>query len=104
MLTHKQVAQLHPLSSYAITKKMPEWVLFHQFSISENNYIRVTSAVSPELFMQLVPQYYFSNLPPSESKDILQQASGHLPTTAMDKDQDVCDKCPDATEQRCTVQ
>lgn len=49
MLTHKQVAQLHPLSSYAITKKMPEWVLFHQFSISENNYIRVTSAVSPEL-------------------------------------------------------
>lgn len=104
MLTHKQVAQLHPLSSYAITKKMPEWVLFHQFSISENNYIRVTSAVSPELFMQLVPQYYFSNLPPSESKDILQQASGHLPTTAMNKDQEVCDKCPDATEQRCTVQ
>ncbi|XP_034351120.1 putative pre-mRNA-splicing factor ATP-dependent RNA helicase DHX32 [Arvicanthis niloticus] len=104
MLTHKQVAQLHPLSSYSITKKMPEWVLFHQFSISENNYIRVASAVSPELFMQLVPQYYFSNLPPSESKDILQQASGHLPTTAVSKDQDVCDKCPDATEQRCTIQ
>ncbi|XP_051001428.1 putative pre-mRNA-splicing factor ATP-dependent RNA helicase DHX32 [Acomys russatus] len=104
MLTHKQVAQLHPLSSYAITKKMPEWVLFHQFSISENNYISVTSAVSPELFMQLAPQYYFSNLPPSESKDILQQASGHLPTTAVKKDQDVCDKCPDATEQRCIIQ
>ncbi|EDL17782.1 putative pre-mRNA-splicing factor ATP-dependent RNA helicase DHX32 isoform b [Mus musculus] len=104
MLTHKQVAQLHPLSSYSITKKMPEWVLFHQFSISENNYIRVASAVSPELFMQLVPQYYFSNLPPSESKDILQQAAGHLPTETVNKDQDVCDKCPDATEQRCTIQ
>lgn len=104
MLTHKQVAQLHPLSSYSITKKMPEWVLFHQFSISENNYIRVASAVSPELFMQLVPQYYFSNLPPSESKDILQQAADHLPTTAVNKDQDVCDKCPEAPEQRCSIQ
>ncbi|XP_060237318.1 putative pre-mRNA-splicing factor ATP-dependent RNA helicase DHX32 isoform X2 [Meriones unguiculatus] len=104
MLTHKQVAQLHPLSSYSISKKMPEWVLFHEFSISENNYIRVTSAVSPELFMELVPQYYFSNLPPSESKDILQQASGHLPTTARKEDQDECEKCPDTTEQRCTIQ
>lgn len=104
MLTHKQVAQLHPLSSYSITKKMPEWVLFHQFSIAENNYISVASAVSPGLFMQLVPQYYFSNLPPSESKDILQQASSHLPTTAVKKDQDGCDKCPDAAEQRCSIQ
>lgn len=55
-------------------------------------------------FMQLVPQYYFSNLPPSESKDILQQASSHLPTTAVKKDQDGCDKCPDAAEQRCSIQ
>lgn len=54
--------------------------------------------------MQLVPQYYFSNLPPSESKDILQQAADHLPTTAVNKDQDVCDKCPEAPEQRCSIQ
>ncbi|XP_040342672.1 putative pre-mRNA-splicing factor ATP-dependent RNA helicase DHX32 isoform X2 [Herpailurus yagouaroundi] len=49
MLTHKQVAQLHPRSGYSITKKMPEWVLFHKFSIAENNYIRITSEISPEL-------------------------------------------------------
>ncbi|XP_012877339.1 PREDICTED: putative pre-mRNA-splicing factor ATP-dependent RNA helicase DHX32 [Dipodomys ordii] len=105
MLTHKQVAQLHPLSTYSITKKMPEWVLFHQFSISENNYIRVTSAISPELFMQLAPQYYFSNLPPSESKDILQQVMDHLsPLSTMKKEEDACDKCPDTPEQRCTLQ
>ncbi|XP_048193996.1 putative pre-mRNA-splicing factor ATP-dependent RNA helicase DHX32 [Perognathus longimembris pacificus] len=105
MLTHKQVAQLHPLSTYSLTKKMPEWVLFHQFSISENNYIRVTSAISPELFMQLAPQYYFSNLPPSESKDILQHAMDHLsPLSTMKKEEDACDKCPDTTEQRCALQ
>lgn len=49
MLTHKQVAQLHPLSGYSITKTTPEWVLFHEFSISDDNFIRVTSETSPEL-------------------------------------------------------
>lgn len=101
MLTHKQVAQLHPLSCYSVTKKMPEWVLFHKFSISENNYIRIASEISPELFMQLVPQYYFSNLPPSESKDILQQVMAHLsPIT----DQTTSETCPETTEQRCAIQ
>ncbi|XP_057590144.1 putative pre-mRNA-splicing factor ATP-dependent RNA helicase DHX32 isoform X3 [Hippopotamus amphibius kiboko] len=105
MLTHKQVAQLHPLSCYSVNKKMPEWVLFHKFSISDNNYIRVASEISPELFMQLAPQYYFSNLPPSESKDILQQVMDHLsPISTVKKEQKMCEKCPETTEQRCTIQ
>ncbi|XP_055962643.1 putative pre-mRNA-splicing factor ATP-dependent RNA helicase DHX32 [Sorex fumeus] len=105
MLTQKQVAQLHPLSGYAVTKKMPEWVLFHKFSISDNNYIQVTSEISPELFIQLAPQYYFSNLPPSESKDILQQVMDHTsPTAAGRKEPSVCEPGPDTPEQRCTVQ
>uniref|UniRef100_A0A384BMQ6 Putative pre-mRNA-splicing factor ATP-dependent RNA helicase DHX32 n=1 Tax=Ursus maritimus TaxID=29073 RepID=A0A384BMQ6_URSMA len=105
MLTHKQVAQLHPLSGYSISKKMPEWVLFHKFSISENNYVRITSEISPELFMQLAPPYYFSNLPPSESKDILHQVMDHLsPLSTTKKEQKMCEKCPETTEQRCTIQ
>ncbi|XP_043453765.1 putative pre-mRNA-splicing factor ATP-dependent RNA helicase DHX32 isoform X1 [Prionailurus bengalensis] len=105
MLTHKQVAQLHPRSGYSITKKMPEWVLFHKFSIAENNYIRITSEISPELFMQLAPQYYFSNLPPSESKDILHQVMDHLsPMSTMKKEQNMCEKCPETAEQRCALQ
>ncbi|XP_040847874.1 putative pre-mRNA-splicing factor ATP-dependent RNA helicase DHX32 [Ochotona curzoniae] len=102
MLTHKQVAQLHPLSGYSITKQMPEWVLFHKFSIAENNYIRVASEISPQLFMQLAPQYYFSNLPPSESKDILQQVTDALsPVPAMKSEGE---KGPEAAEQRCAIQ
>ena len=51
--------------------------------------------------MQLVPQYYFSNLPPSESKDILQQVMAHLsPIT----DQTTRETCPETTEQRCAIQ
>ncbi|NWW73047.1 DQX1 helicase, partial [Climacteris rufus] len=87
MLTHKQVAQLHPFSSYSNSKRIPEWVLFHEFSVSEDNSIRVISEVSPHLLAELVPQYYFSNLPPSESKDILQEMINHLAPASPTKEE-----------------
>ncbi|NXF06881.1 DQX1 helicase, partial [Smithornis capensis] len=87
MLTHRQVAQLHPFSSYYNTRRIPEWVLFHEFSISEDNSIRVVSEISPDLFAELVPQYYFSNLPPSESKDILQEVISHLSPVSATKEE-----------------
>ncbi|KAJ8264466.1 hypothetical protein GJAV_G00149490, partial [Gymnothorax javanicus] len=75
MLTHKHVAQVHPLSSYgtgAPKLGLPEWVLYNEYTLSENNCIRTVSQISPELFIHMAPQYFFYNLPPSESKDILQ--------------------------------
>lgn len=56
-------------------------------------------------FMQLVPQYYFSNLPPSESKDILQQAAGHLPAVSTAaREQALGEGCPETAELRCALQ
>ncbi|XP_001367714.1 putative pre-mRNA-splicing factor ATP-dependent RNA helicase DHX32 [Monodelphis domestica] len=110
MLTHKQVAQLHPISCYYTMKHFPEWVVFHSFNISENNYIQIISEISPELFMELAPQYFFSNLPPSESKDILQQVINHLapiPTTKKEQKnkEKLCEECPEASaEARCVIQ
>ncbi|XP_063262493.1 putative pre-mRNA-splicing factor ATP-dependent RNA helicase DHX32 [Prinia subflava] len=112
MLTHKQVAQLHPSSSYYNTRSIPEWVLFHEFSISEGNSIRVVSEISPHLFAELVPQYYFSNLPPSESKDILQEVITHLaPASAIKEEQKTASDSKEneefpqtPTEQRCVIQ
>uniref|UniRef100_A0A8B9SEJ0 Helicase-associated domain-containing protein n=1 Tax=Apteryx owenii TaxID=8824 RepID=A0A8B9SEJ0_APTOW len=112
MLTHRQVAQLHPFSSYYNTRRIPEWVLFHEFSISEDNSIRVVSEISPDLFMELAPQYYFTNLPPSESKDILQEVIDHLsPVSTMKEEQKTnydkkeYGKYPQSpTEQRCIIQ
>ncbi|XP_048801371.1 putative pre-mRNA-splicing factor ATP-dependent RNA helicase DHX32 [Lagopus muta] len=112
MLTHRQVAQLHPFSSYYNTRRSPEWVLFHEFSISEDNSIRVVSEISPHLFVELAPQYYFSNLPPSESKDILQEVIDHLsPVSAIkekqrtNSDNKENEKHPQTpTEQRCIIQ
>uniref|UniRef100_A0A8D0HAY1 Putative pre-mRNA-splicing factor ATP-dependent RNA helicase DHX32 n=1 Tax=Sphenodon punctatus TaxID=8508 RepID=A0A8D0HAY1_SPHPU len=111
MLTHRQVAQLHPFSAYYNTRRIPEWAVFHEFSIAENNYIRVVSEISPDLFVELAPQYYFSNLPPSESKDILQETINHLsPVSTMEEEQKNSEdkdygKYPETpTEQRCIIQ
>ncbi|XP_068111828.1 putative pre-mRNA-splicing factor ATP-dependent RNA helicase DHX32 [Hyperolius riggenbachi] len=75
MLTHKQVGQLHPDSGYRLSHAFPEWILFHEFSVADRSCIRTATEISPELFMQSVPQYYFSNLPASESKEMLEKAA-----------------------------
>ncbi|KAI3365157.1 hypothetical protein L3Q82_010254 [Scortum barcoo] len=75
ILTHKHVAQVHPLSSYGAQSHklgLPEWVVFHEYNLSENNCMRTVSEISPQVFIQMAPLYFFYNLPPSESKDILQ--------------------------------
>ncbi|XP_063290792.1 putative pre-mRNA-splicing factor ATP-dependent RNA helicase DHX32 [Pelobates fuscus] len=108
MLTHKQVGQLHPDSGYCIKQRIPEWVLFHEFSISDRSCIRITSEISPDLFMQFVPQYYFSNLPPTESKEILQKASENQSTVLPlppDEELDAYDNIADSSaDQRCIIQ
>uniref|UniRef100_A0A670IAF3 DEAH-box helicase 32 (putative) n=1 Tax=Podarcis muralis TaxID=64176 RepID=A0A670IAF3_PODMU len=112
MLSHRQVAQLHPLSIYYNTARIPEWVVFHEFSIAENNSLKIISAISPDLFVELAPQYYFSNLPASESKAILQEEINHLSpisttgkeekTNSKDKEYKKYPETP--AEQRCIIQ
>ncbi|XP_060735163.1 putative pre-mRNA-splicing factor ATP-dependent RNA helicase DHX32 [Tachysurus vachellii] len=75
ILTHKHVAQIYPLSVYGIESskpKLPEWVVYHKHTLSENNCIRTVTQISADEFIQMTPQYFFYNLPSSESKDILQ--------------------------------
>ncbi|XP_051958641.1 putative pre-mRNA-splicing factor ATP-dependent RNA helicase DHX32 [Xyrauchen texanus] len=75
MLSNKHVAQVHPLSGYGAKAHklgLPEWVLFHEYTPSDNNCIRTVTQISPQAFTQMAPQYFFCNLPASESKQILQ--------------------------------
>lgn len=62
-------------------------------------------------FVELAPQYYFSNLPASETKAILQEVIHHLsPISTTDKEQNLnsegkeYEKFPETTEQRCIIQ
>ncbi|XP_032889599.1 putative pre-mRNA-splicing factor ATP-dependent RNA helicase DHX32 [Amblyraja radiata] len=112
MLTHKHVTQLHPFSSYCSTRLKPEWVLFHEFTISENNCIRIVSEVSPEMFVQLTPPYYFSNMPHSESKELLQEIIDRLKLSTngerhhgINKENDTTEKnLSHPNEDKCTIQ
>ncbi|XP_018417608.1 PREDICTED: putative pre-mRNA-splicing factor ATP-dependent RNA helicase DHX32 isoform X2 [Nanorana parkeri] len=110
MLIHKQVGQLHSDSGYCLNHIIPEWVLFHEFSVADRSCIRVATEISPELFMQMVPPYYYSNLPPSESKEILEKAMECMTNigTPEDPPEDqgtAAEEEPSSTaEQRCLIQ
>ncbi|XP_042322878.1 ATP-dependent RNA helicase DQX1 isoform X1 [Sceloporus undulatus] len=74
LLTHKHVAQLPPSCCYQLRRpppRPPPWLLYHEFTISQDNCLSVVSEIQPEMLAQLAPQYYLSNLPPSESRDLL---------------------------------
>lgn len=52
VLTHKHVALIHPLSSYGAQSHklgLPEWVVFHEYTLSEDNCIRTVSEISPRV-------------------------------------------------------
>lgn len=50
MLSNKHVAQVHPLSGYGAKAHklgLPEWVLFHEYTLSDNCITTVTQ-ISPQ--------------------------------------------------------
>ncbi|NXT81157.1 DQX1 helicase, partial [Zapornia atra] len=76
MLTHKHVAHLPPTCCYLLRQPPqhpPPWGLYHEFTISQDNCLRVVSEIQPQMLVELAPQYYLSNLPPSESRDLLME-------------------------------
>ncbi|XP_076139595.1 ATP-dependent RNA helicase homolog DQX1 [Alosa pseudoharengus] len=76
LLTHRHVAHLHPFSSYRCRRPQPgppNWVLYHDFTISHDNCIRTVSEIHPHMLVELAPQYYLGNLPSSEGRDFLME-------------------------------
>ncbi|XP_058507944.1 putative pre-mRNA-splicing factor ATP-dependent RNA helicase DHX32 [Solea solea] len=113
IMTHKHVAQIYPLSGYGAKSPklgLPEWVLFHEHSFSEDNCLRTVTHITPQEFIQMAPQYFFYNLPPSESKDILQNILNHAasrkreetPSTSREEQQQ--QQQQDHGYDRCVIQ
>lgn len=107
LLTSKHVAQLPPTCGYRLRQAPPPpWLLYHEFTISLDNCLSVVSEIEPEMLAELAPQYYLSNLPPGESRDLLMelrgklaggvggspppQAQAPLAATAAEDNEDVC--------------
>ncbi|XP_029695554.1 DEAD/H (Asp-Glu-Ala-Asp/His) box polypeptide 32a [Takifugu rubripes] len=117
ILTHKHVALIHPLSSYGAQSHklgLPEWVVFHEYTLSEDNCIRTVSEISPQVFIQMAPLYFFYNLPPSESKEMLQDMLDPVGSTKCTKEElsattastEAKSSCAEApqTADRCAIQ
>uniref|UniRef100_A0A3B4YXU9 Putative pre-mRNA-splicing factor ATP-dependent RNA helicase DHX32 n=1 Tax=Stegastes partitus TaxID=144197 RepID=A0A3B4YXU9_9TELE len=107
ILTHKHVAQIHPLSGYGAKSPklgLPEWVLYHQHSFSEDNCLRTVTRITPEEFVQMAPQYFFYNLPSSESKSILQNILNHGASRYQEEKPSQDQPEEDQTSDRCVVQ
>lgn len=52
LLTHKHLAQLPPSCCYRLRRpspRPPSWVLYHEFTISQDNCLRIVSEIPPEL-------------------------------------------------------
>uniref|UniRef100_A0A672GNJ8 Helicase C-terminal domain-containing protein n=1 Tax=Salarias fasciatus TaxID=181472 RepID=A0A672GNJ8_SALFA len=76
LLTHRHVAHLHPFSWYRCRQPCPappSWVLYHQFTISRDNCIRIASEVHPQMLVELAPLYFLGNLPSSDGKELLME-------------------------------
>uniref|UniRef100_UPI00358EA9B6 ATP-dependent RNA helicase DQX1 n=1 Tax=Myxine glutinosa TaxID=7769 RepID=UPI00358EA9B6 len=90
LVPYKHVAQLHPRSCYhrglnmpvshnvpAAPSSFPAWVVYHEFSPAEGNWLHVVSEIKPEILVQLAPPYYLSNLPSGE-RDLLEEIRGQV--------------------------
>ncbi|KAI5607421.1 DEAD/H (Asp-Glu-Ala-Asp/His) box polypeptide 32 [Silurus asotus] len=107
MLSNKHVAHLHHLSAYGAKAHklgLPEWVLFHEFTLSNSNCIQTVTQISPKAFIQMAPQYFFYNLPSSECKELLE----HILDTEVAEIHPVTTDTPKAQESqsydRCVIQ
>ncbi|XP_020495689.2 ATP-dependent RNA helicase DQX1 [Labrus bergylta] len=89
LLTHRHVAHLHPFSSYLCRQPRPDppsWVLYHEFTISRDNCIRIASEVHPQMLVELTPQYYLGNLPSSDGKELLMELRQSLEPPSYEQD------------------
>eukprot|EP00761_Pharyngomonas_kirbyi_P002306 gb/GECH01002310.1/.p1 GENE.gb/GECH01002310.1/~~gb/GECH01002310.1/.p1 ORF type:complete len:696 (+),score=175.79 gb/GECH01002310.1/:1-2088(+) len=66
-----QQVLLHP-STCLDTK--PDWVIYHEFVLTQRHYIRTVTEVEPEWLLDIAPRYYnLKDLPPCEAKRALER-------------------------------
>ncbi|CAJ1071046.1 ATP-dependent RNA helicase DQX1 [Xyrichtys novacula] len=89
LLTHRHVAHLHTFSSYLCRQPRPDppsWVLYHEFTISRDNCIRIASEVHPQMLVELAPAYFLGNLPSSDGKELLMELRQGLEPQTYEQD------------------
>ena len=66
-----QIVRLHP--STGLTRK-PEWVVYNEFVMTTNNFIRTVTEINPAWLIEAAPEYYdMSNFADCAAKRALQR-------------------------------
>lgn len=65
-----QMVRIHPSCSLDMA---PDWVIYHEFVLTSQHYIRMVTAVRPEWLLELAPSYYdLERFPACEGKRVLE--------------------------------
>lgn len=71
-----QTAILHPSS---VLKRKPEWVVYDEFVLTTNNYIRTVSEIRPQWLFEIAPHYYdLSEFAKNETRRVLEQVRSFM--------------------------
>ncbi|TFY61068.1 hypothetical protein EVG20_g7198 [Dentipellis fragilis] len=71
-----QPVALHPSSGL---RSQPEWIIFNEFVLTKQPYIRTVTDVKPQWLLQFAPAYFdLSLLPDDDTKRALQRASNQV--------------------------
>lgn len=66
-----QIVGLHPST---VLDHKPEWVLYHEFVLTSQNYIRTVTSIHGEWLVELAPHYYdLSNFPKGDTYKALER-------------------------------
>ena len=71
-----QTAILHPSS---VLKRKPEWVVYDEFVLTTNNYIRTVTEIKPQWLFEIAPHYYdLSEFAKNETRRVLEQVKSFM--------------------------
>lgn len=71
-----QTAILHPSS---VLKRKPEWVVYDEFVLTTNNYVRTVTEIKPQWLFEIAPHYYdLSEFAKNETRRVLEQVRSFM--------------------------
>lgn len=72
-LKDNQAVRLHPSS---VLDNAQEWVLYHEFVLTSQNYVRTCTVIRPQWLLEISPKYFnLARFPPGEAKRALERVS-----------------------------
>jgi HrpA-like RNA helicase len=71
-----QIVSFHPST---VMSRKPDWVIYHEFLLTSERYIRTVTEICPELLLSMFPDYYdLSEFPEGDVKNKLMELQARM--------------------------